>query len=846
MADPERNVDMLKRQRVLADFGEFALCNENLDAVLTEVCCLVADALGTVRAKVLEIQGHEPEQVLFVRAGVGWDPSVVGRVRMPMGERSSETFAINAGTPVFSQDIAGEERFVFPEFMRKAGVVALVNVPIRLPGGRAYGLLQVDATEPRDFGHEDTEFLRTYATILGPVIDRLQKLGTLHVTEERFRLVVENARDYAIFTSDPEDRITDWYRGAETVYGWSAEEAIGQPAAIIFTPEDRETGQDVLETEIAARDGSAPNVRWHLRKDGARVFIDGSVVALRDEAGGLRGFQKIGQDVTKRRLEEEANREREVRQAFLLALSDALRPLSGADETIAVASRLLAEHLEASRVIYFRVEDAPDGFRVIAAAQNVREGQPFPERVRYDAFHDGAVGRTLEEGGRMVVANSATDARLSAVQRRMWSDAGVGAAAAVPLVKNGRVVAIVGAQQDRPRDWTAADLDVIGEVAERTWAASERARAEEALRESEARHSFLIGSWAQAVWETDADGVVNADSPSWRAHTGQTLQEWLGYGWLDAIHPDDRAYAERQWREAISARGLVDAEFRLRAPSGGWRWTNVRAAPVLTAGGKIAKWAGMNIDIDARKQAEAALRESEERLRQFGEASQDVLWIRDAETLQWIYLTQAFEETYGLDREAALTGDTMTSWLELIMPEDRQAVLDSLQQVRAGERVSFEYRILRPGDGELRWLRDTDFPMRDGAGRVCWIGGVGRDITEEKAAARRQEVLVNELQHRARNLLGVVAAVADRTVKQGGSVQGFEERLQALSRAQGLLSKGGSDTVEVGELLRAELAAHADGASDRVVISGPKVLLSARQVQNFALAVHELTTNAVK
>jgi PAS domain S-box-containing protein len=247
-----------------------------------------------------------------------------------------------------------------------------------------------------------------------------------------------------------------------------------------------------------------------------------------------------------------------------------------------------------------------------------------------------------------------------------------------------------------------------------------------------------------------------------------------------------------------------------------------------------------------RARAEGALRESEERLRQFGEASQDVLWIRDAETLQWVYLTQAFEETYGLDRETALAGDNMTGWLDLVLPEDQQAVLDGLQQVRAGERVSFEYRIRRPGEGEVRWLRDTDFPMRDETGQVRWIGGVGRDITKEKAAAKRQEVLVNELQHRARNLLGVVTAVADRTVKQGGSVQAFEDRLQALSRAQGLLSKGGSDTVEVGALVRAELAAHADGASDRVMVSGPKVLLNARQVQNFALAVHELTTNAVK
>jgi GAF domain-containing protein len=122
---------VMKRQQVLAGFGELALHSDGLDEVLTEACRLVAEALGTGRAKILEIR--EDEQCLLVRAGVGWAPDVVGRVRLPMGEHSSETFAINAGKPVITQDISKEERFDVPEFLKKAGVVALVNVPIRIP-----------------------------------------------------------------------------------------------------------------------------------------------------------------------------------------------------------------------------------------------------------------------------------------------------------------------------------------------------------------------------------------------------------------------------------------------------------------------------------------------------------------------------------------------------------------------------------------------------------------------------------------------------------------------------------------------------------------------------------------
>ncbi len=289
--------DTMARQRVLADFGDFALRSEKLDDVLTEACRLVAEALGTRRAKVLEIRNNG--RTLFVRAGVGWAPGVVGVVELAMSERSSETFSIAKRVPVITQDIHEEKRFHIPEFMKQAGVVALVNVPIVLPGGRAFGLLQVDSTERRDFGEEDIEFLRTYAIILGPVIDRLEKAHALEVVEERFRLTVENAKDYAIFVCDADDRILDWLPGAEAVFGWTREEATGKPSAMLFTPEDRAAGADREEIETARARGSAPDVRWHLRKDGSRVFIDGSITKL-TEGDSIVGFLKIGRDATDR------------------------------------------------------------------------------------------------------------------------------------------------------------------------------------------------------------------------------------------------------------------------------------------------------------------------------------------------------------------------------------------------------------------------------------------------------------------------------------------------------------------------------------------------------------------
>jgi two-component sensor histidine kinase len=173
---PDRE-QMVARQKALAGFGDLALRSDDLDEVLAEACRLIGEALGTDLAKILEIEGDG--RCLLVKAGVGWKPGVVGQMRLPMAERSSETYSIRAGRPVTTRDIRQEDRFEFPAFLKEHGAVALVNVPIFLPGGRPYGLLQVDSREPRDFAEEDTEFLRTYATILGPVIDRLHKVHRL-------------------------------------------------------------------------------------------------------------------------------------------------------------------------------------------------------------------------------------------------------------------------------------------------------------------------------------------------------------------------------------------------------------------------------------------------------------------------------------------------------------------------------------------------------------------------------------------------------------------------------------------------------------------------------------------
>lgn len=134
---------------------------------------------------------------------------------------------------------------------------------------------------------------------------RVRADAALRESATRSRMIVEGALDYAILTADPEGRITSWSPGAAAVFGWSAEEVLGELTEITFTAEDRAHGQPAKERAEARANGTAPDVRWHQRKDGTRVFIDGVMRRLDDDAGGLRGFLKIGQDVTERRRTEE-------------------------------------------------------------------------------------------------------------------------------------------------------------------------------------------------------------------------------------------------------------------------------------------------------------------------------------------------------------------------------------------------------------------------------------------------------------------------------------------------------------------------------------------------------------
>ncbi|MFN2507598.1 MAG: PAS domain S-box protein [Chthoniobacterales bacterium] len=180
--------------------------------------------------------------------------------------------------------------------------------------------------------------------------DFKQAQAKLVQTEERFRVLVEGAKDYAMFLLDQSNTVTFWSKGAERVFGWTREEAIGQSGTFIFTEEDRAKGAVEKEIDIALREGRAPDRRFHLRKGATRFWIDGVLMRLDDESGQLRGFAKVARDASDQRAVEDALRHArdEMEQRVVERTRDLLAINNELERAMAQREQLERELLEIS------------------------------------------------------------------------------------------------------------------------------------------------------------------------------------------------------------------------------------------------------------------------------------------------------------------------------------------------------------------------------------------------------------------------------------------------------------------------------------------------------------------
>lgn len=346
-------------------------------------------------------------------------------------------------------------------------------------------------------------------------------------------------------------------------------------------------------------------------------------------------------------------------------------------------------------------------------------------------------------------------------------------------------------------------------------------------------------------------------------HSGSfSYEQWFGL-----VHPDDRPWIEAETRRAVTDpnRHQLEYDFRIiRADTGEMRWVTARTKLIRDADGRFIRSMGAQWDITAEKEAEAALRESQERYRSFITRSSEGIWLLEFvppldtglpvdEQVELAYrngrfvdCNDAMARMYGLDRAEDLIGKTLDFPLPSSDPKAR-AYLAGL--ICSGYSVTGVESVEQDTAGNFKYFDNSMIAVVE-EGQLKRLWGIQRDITERKRAEEQRTLLINELNHRVKNTLATVQSIASQTLRNASTMpeakEAFEGRLMALARAHDVLTTESWEGAELRNIVAQALAPYRSFGEDRLTIRGPEVRLSPRIALALSMALQELTTNAVK
>ena len=383
--------------------------------------------------------------------------------------------------------------------------------------------------------------------------------------------------------------------------------------------------------------------------------------------------------------------------------------------------------------------------------------------------------------------------------------------------------------------------EIIGVISQ-GYDVTDRVVAERALRQSELQFRTFAEAMPNQVWSTRPDGSLDWLNSRVIEYSRQPEANLMGEGWATLLHPEDVARVTAIWRTALETGAPYEAEFRLLRHDGVYRWHLARAVAIKQANDVIMRWIGSNTDIDDQKRVAQQLYESEQRLR----LSQNAAGIASLELDVDTGLVKGEERFWALFGLSSRESGHISVLENIVVPEDG-AVRSTEATRRAGTTApSVEYRIKRADTGELRWLaRNIEF-VHNAKGKPIKMFGVIQDITERKEAEARQNLLVHELEHRIKNILAMVSAIATQTLRNTDLVTArtvFTERLAALAKAHDILNQTRWTDASMHQVIESTVSAF---PADRIFVTGPQLPINPKMALSLALAVNELATNALK
>jgi PAS domain S-box-containing protein len=268
---------------------------------------------------------------------------------------------------------------------------------------------------------------------------------------------------------------------------------------------------------------------------------------------------------------------------------------------------------------------------------------------------------------------------------------------------------------------------------------------EDALTSSKQELRLLVEALPALVWRAGPEGNIEYVNKRVLDYFGAPLGEVIGWGWMDKVHPDDVAFKLRTWLQNLESGNPHDVVCRFRGADNRYRWFEVRGEPLRAGDGRVLSWYGVLIDIDDRRRAEEALRESEYKLRQIIETVPSLLWSLGPNGEQ-TQLNQQALDYIGVRFEDLLH---LGGWTKFVHPDDLPETTNAFHHsIQTGTSYQAVHR-LRRADGEFRWHHARGEPLRDRQGRVIQWYGLTVDIDEGKRAEdrlRRSEADLAEAQ----------------------------------------------------------------------------------------------------
>jgi len=446
-----------------------------------------------------------------------------------------------------------------------------------------------------------------------------------------------------------------------------------------------------------------------------------------------------------------------------------------------------------------------------------------PRRVLPPFSNEGFLpgSQAIGNGIRSTLGSGATVRRGS---REASLTPGTGFLSGEPLPWNRGDIAIVAAVI------AAQSLFIVALLIQR----SRRRRTEEYLRQSEERISVAAESANLGLWQLDPATYRIWATEHCRRILGLDLEaEVTQQSFINACHPDDRQRAVRICQDAIENGRSYEQEYRVLHPDGRVRWILDRARNCANAAGKSQRLTGVVIDITERKEAEEALRESEERYRNVVETQTELI-CRYLPDTTLTFVNDAYCRYFGRSRED-LVG---TKFIDLIPEHARAEALSHVQMLTATRRtVTYEHRVISQ-HGRSAWQQWTDHAISNSDGRIIEIQGVGRDITELKQAKREARDRRKEVTHLTR-----VASLGELS---GALAHELNQPLTAIlsnaQAAQRMLARKTFDLPEVREILQ-DIVVDDNRASE--VIRRLRVLFKRGDAQLQPLDVNEITSEVL-